>query len=297
MKRLAVAALAVGVVIAPIAMPLATAHAAMAAARASRVGIVVVAGQSNAEGYESYAAGTGFGLATADRTVRLVDWGDYSTSHDSSAVALDTPQVLAVNGRQVFGPEVGIARYLWSHGHQDIAIAKVTKAGSALAAWRTGGQLLTELGYAVSRLKSWEKARGVTATVVGIVWMQGETDSLSATTATPYRAALASFLPRLRDAVHASSRTPIVLAETTIAPWVAFQDSISHDRCSPAPCASLLAWNRLVRDGQRAATKSVGRTFVVDSATYARASIQIHLNARGELDLGKALGKALARRL
>lgn len=262
-----------------------------------RVMIVVVAGQSNAEGYESYVAGTNIGSQAADKTVQMAFLGDYATSHATTPVSLDTPQVLAVNGRQIFGPEVGIARYLWEHGDRRIAIGKVVKGGSSLASWRPGGTLLDELTHLVAHLKAWEKGRGVTATVGGIVWMQGETDALSAAAASKYKGALATFLPQLRSAVHASARTPIVIAETTTAPWVQFQASVAHGACKPATCAELFAWNKLVRAAQRAATKTVPRTFIVDSSTFPRASIQLHLSATGELLLGSALGKSLARHL
>lgn len=263
--------------------------------------IIVVAGQSNAEGYESYAiAASGTNLldgSVADASVPFSFWGDYTTDVSVPPATLTTAQVLAANGKQVFGPEIGMARYLWAHGFHRIAVVKVSHTGASLASWEPGGSLLTTLTARVQALETWEAARNVEASVAGIVWMQGETESLEATEPVTYKAALIAFLPRLRAAVGASSRTPIVLIETDTAAYVDLQRWVDNGVCEPASCTDLLEWNALVRADQVAARHALPHVFIVDSAKYPRTTIQLHLDNTGELDLGNAVGKALAPRL
>lgn len=278
-----------------------TAHATAASAP-RHLRIIVLAGQSNAEGYESYARASDgarlLGTTTADASVAFTFRGDYTKDVSVPPVALDHPQVIQRTGRQVFGPEIGMARYLWTHDdHHHIAVVKVVHAASSLASWMPGHRLLKALTKQVSSLERWEGAHGVTATVAAIVWMQGETESLGTAAPTSYRAQLQRFLPELRLAVGATRTTPVVVVETSTSAYVGLEEWTTDDKCVPTSCANLYAWNTMVRAAQAAQASRAGHVFVVDSATYPRASIQLHLNATGELELGSAIGAVLATRI
>ena len=263
--------------------------------------LIVLAGQSNAEGYESYATPADgvslLGTTTADRSVPFAFFGDYTSNVDTPPSVIDAPQVIAATGRRVFGPEIGMARYLWDHDHHHVAVEKVVRIGSSLSMWSPGNLLLTALTSRVDDLERWEQDHGRKTSVAAIVWVQGETESLGASAPTGYEAELSAFLPALRAAVGGSKTTPIVEVETSVAAYVNFQDYLSKDNCVPTSCANLFDWNKMVRRAQVAACKHVGHCYVVDDASYPRTGVQLHLDSQGELGLGRAIGKTLEHRL
>jgi Carbohydrate esterase, sialic acid-specific acetylesterase len=260
--------------------------------------IIVIAGQSNAEGDGSYAIQSdGLSLLgivnTADTSVPFAFWGDYASNVDTPPTVLDSPQIIASTGKQIFGPEIGIARYLWHHHHHSIAVEKVVYPGTPLASWEPGQQLLTTLTSQVENLEVYEQQQGVVATVAAVVWMQGETDSLQASAPVTYEVAFKAFLPLLRQAVFGSRSTPIVVIETSTAAYVQLQQWTTNDSCAPTSCANLLQWNSMVRAAQVETAKSTPHTYIVDSAKFSRTASLLHLDAMGELGLGTSVGEVL----
>ena len=263
--------------------------------------VIVLAGQSNAEGYESYAVQSDgsnlLGTNPADNSVPFTFWGDDTSTVDTPPAFLNAPQVIAQTGKQTFGPEIGIARFLWSHHRQNIAVVKVAVAGSSLASWEPGSARLMTLSKQVTDLETWESDQGTSASVTAIVWMQGETESLGATAPATYRATLSSFLPKLRHAVGAKATVPVILVRTSTAAYVGILRRVTKGNCTPSSCADLLEWNVMVRAAQLSVAKSSARVILVDSAGLPRTGVQLHLSATGELLLGKKVGKALSTRM
>jgi len=265
--------------------------------------VVVVAGQSNATGEESFAVdpvthrSVFDGTSGADTRSYLSFAGPYWHPAGIPPAPLDFPQVPAADhARAIFGPEVGLARGLWAHGDRDLVVDKVVSDGSSLAIdWRPNGQLFDSLVSKTGSLLEWAVSRGWSPTIGGIFWLQGETDALHATEAASYRRNLTAFIVALRAALPCAPHTPFVLGETTIAPWVRLTEH--HHGCLPSACAALLAQDAEVRAAQVDVAATVSDVFRTDTAKLPRAPLQLHLSAAGELDLGAAFASIAATRL
>jgi len=259
--------------------------------------IVVVAGQSNATGAESYAYDAATkravfdGRSAADRGVFLSLDGPFWRQATIPPGPLEYPQVSSANHAQVlFGPEVGLARGLWDAGFHTLAVEKVVRNGSSLAVdWRPGGALFADLVARTRALLAWAAARGDSPSIGGIFWVQGEADALRADESAAYRANLVAFVSALRTALPVSPVAPFVIGETTIAPWVHYDERIGA--CVPADCKALLAQDAEVRAAQVAAAAGLRSVYLTDTAGLPRSTIQLHLSSVGELDLGAAFAR------
>ncbi|HEY8080500.1 MAG TPA: sialate O-acetylesterase, partial [Acidimicrobiales bacterium] len=202
-----------------------TASAASPRAPTHTLTVLVVAGQSNATGAESYVISptthrSVFGASPADTAVGLTLWGPFVDPPSLPPRTLDYPQVSSPARRvATFGPEVGLARGLWAVGNRSLVVEKVVANGTTLAVdWRPRGRLFNVLVARTLGLVAWAGAHGERARIGGIYWVQGESDAAMATHSAAYRANLTAFVAALRAALRVTAATPFTLAETTTAP-------------------------------------------------------------------------------
>ena len=277
---------------------------ASAARRASprRLDLLVVAGQSNALGYQSYVRDpsthqdvfTDAGRSPADRSVLLM-WDESQVRPSgTSPVPLDTPQVLTATSKAVFGPEVGLARYLYGAGHHHLLVVKVAFSGTSLARdWTPTSPDFSALVSSVAAARTWAEGLGWAPTVAGLYWMQGETDAMSAATASAYRSNLKAFLANVRADLRLQRKTPIVLGQIDLSRYISFQQSFGL--CTAKRCSEERTWNHEV---MRAQAKSVSwRTFLARTSRLPRYEHFLHLSDLGELALGKEFGELSAKHL
>jgi hypothetical protein len=188
--------------------------------------------------------------------------------------------------RDFFGPEMSLGRTLQDDGVPPLGIVKVGYFGSSLAEdWRpdatAGNRLYALLLTQVQRAFDALAARGESARLAGIFWLQGETDGVRLDSATAYEAHLRTFLARLRQnlayAVPGSGPVPVVLG-----------------RVGPPPARGY-PHQELVRNAQVRVAESLPRTAWVDTDDLPRDTDGVHLLAPGVLSLGQRWAAAWQR--
>ena len=276
-----------------------------------RTPIVIVAGQSNATGWESPVKDSSgqdllaAGSSPGDTAVRI-SW-DQPTSMlyervglgADQSVSLVTPQVLkptvtsSARGTAVFGPEISLARTLSRSGQPGLLVLKVAQTGTRLGQsgpWSApNGSLYRSLVSDAQFLIRREAQHGRLATVVAMNWFQGESDSEPGL-AEAYQANLTTLISSLRRDIPSSASTPFVIAMTSNESWVRFQRSAKI--CAPAACEALFVANNTVREADHRVAATVPHVSVVDTVLLSHAPGGLHVDSTGELTLGTMLAEA-----
>jgi hypothetical protein len=151
-----------------------------------------------------------------------------------------------VTEKQVFGPELFLARYLNDRAPRDHYIAKLAVSNSSLNTvdgldnWVSGGHLSTELLKIIAEAHNTKNTK-VNLQVAGLFWMQGETDALNEKTALQYKSNLTAFIKTFRQALVGmkcsdDANVPVVLGRIQDNPvWVhrkhvrAAQDQVARE--------------------------------------------------------------------
>lgn len=264
--------------------------------------ILVLAGQSNALGAKSYAIDPVTGrhvfvrasAGSADRKV-LFMWTESGVpSSGPTPVALDTPQHLVRAPSPVFGPEVGLARKLWSDGFHDLLVVKVAFNGTSLAVdWQPGRPDFAAMLRRVRQAEAWADAHGYLPRIAGFYWVQGEADAGKGAWAARYATNLRRFINEVRRDLELGPSTPFVLAQTDLADYIAWEQA--HRRCVVSTCAIEKRWNDWVMEAQaRAASPDV---FVIPTFELPRVEHFVHLSNASEIRLGVSFARVTAPRM
>jgi hypothetical protein len=264
--------------------------------------VLVVAGQSNALGYDSYVIDpkthrdvfTDSSRSPADRRV-LLTWDESQVPAASTGpVPIETPQNRIGARSPIFGPELGLARALYADGHRHLIVVKVATNGSSLAEdWLPGDDDYKLLLTRVQGAERWASAHGYVPSLAGIYFFQGETDALNPTWAAAYGTNLRVFLAGLRQALTLGSRVPIDLAQIDLTDFLRIEQATKV--CQPAVCSAEWKGNAEVMAAQ--ASAAGGSTLVTPTSRLARFQNFIHLSNVGELALGKAFAKQTNSRI
>jgi hypothetical protein len=258
--------------------------------------ILVVAGQSNALGYQSFVIDpathkdvfTEKGSSPADHKAFFTFEESGVAGGALPPVPLDTPQRRAGTTNPIFGPELGLARYLYGMGHKDLLIVKVAFSGSSLAVdWAPHDKDYESLLTRVQAAVSWASHHGWSPTVGGFYWMQGESDATVAAYAADYRIHLLKFIANVRRSLRLTSTTPFVIGQIDLADFINFEQA--HRLCETPDCSREKLWNAEVMDAQ--ASVAGTNVFVAETATLPRYEHFLHLTDAAELALGAAFGK------
>lgn len=295
-RRLAAIGLVVATVLGPTIASGATTHSL------PKLDILVVAGQSNALGYQSFVVDptthkdvfTDSGRSPADKKV-LIMWDESGVpSSGATPVHLDTPQRLKGAPSPVFGPELGLARELYSAGHHNLLIVKVAFSGSSLAVdWQPKAPDFQALVLLVEQAESWAQSNGWSPSIGGFYWMQGESDAMKSAWASGYRANLKEFMSNVRSQLGLTHKTPFVIGEIDLVDFINFEES--HDLCSSPSCSPERRWNDEVISAE---SSLAGRyVFVTSTKSLPRYENFLHLTNKAELSLGSAFGSLSGRHL
>jgi hypothetical protein len=269
--------------------------------------LLVVAGQSNALGATSYAIDPitgvnyfGHPYANAADKKDLIAWpGWWELSPPVTAsglVPLDTPQYLnfVTTPTQVFGPEVGLARQIWTDDSLAVTIDKVVYSDSSMVDWSpaTSGGLFDDMVGIVKQTMASDAAQGQLDTVGGFYWYQGESDAMDPTLSAEYQANLTGFITAVRASLPMSGTAPILLVKESLAEVIGVQQAAGI--CSSPNCEAVIAGDTAVRAADDWAAANLPHVVTVDSLGLARTTAYggIHLSNTGELQLGEELAKA-----
>ncbi len=269
--------------------------------------LVLVAGQSNAVGYDAYASE----LPADPGDEKVLFWwrcGDPPPDvHDSTSTRQWTslrPQPIGdpipkINAsgdtasglkRQYgnfgkpgggFGPEMGFARSWRKNADTPLAIVKVAFSGTSMATdWNPddagpGGAcyraLIEESRAAISSAKE----RGITLRLRALIWVQGESDA-NAEAAPRYEEALGTMIARLREELEAPEFVALLAVNTR------FGDGKNpHVPVIVAAQKSLAEKDPLCRYVDTAGAETLGPRHT-------------HFTAAGTLEVGRRFATALA---
>jgi Carbohydrate esterase, sialic acid-specific acetylesterase len=257
--------------------------------------VLVVAGQSNALGYQSFVIDptthkdvfTGSGSSAADRKVRFTFQESGVAGGMLPPLPLDAPQKRSGASSPIFGPEVGLARYLYNAGHKNLLVVKVAFSGSSLAAdWSARSVDFGLLQSRVQAAMSWATENGWSPSIGGFYWMQGESDAENSVYAADYRKNLVQFIANVRADIPLKLTTPIVVGQIDLADYIHFEQV--HHLCSTKYCTPQQLWNSEVMKAQSSVAGK--HIFIAKTAKLPRYQDFLHLTDAAELTLGKEFG-------
>ena len=175
------------------------------------IDLFIWAGQSNAQGWTGNAAEYPKNDQDLDKSI-LLNWTFFGKESSHG----EWIQMQAQKGRYPdghFGPEVSFSRELKKAGYNP-AIFKYCLGGTGLARdWKSPGgggiydSMVADLKKAIKKLKK----QGLTVTVRGFVWIQGESDGNSDKNAKAYQKNLTDMLDHLRNKVLEKQDLVIIL--------------------------------------------------------------------------------------
>lgn len=174
-----------------------------------------------------------------------------------------------------FGPEVSFAQEVArAFPHDNIILVKQAASGSRIKQWQPGQSLykalLRQVGFATDPTKG--------KRVNAILWMQGESDAQSnLSIASQYGTQLKQLVSSLRKDTDSPSSL-----------FIFGQTDLEH----PSSQASLEA----VRQQQNAMQKVLGNAYMVNTEKLGKLNDGIHLNAHGQMELGRRFAKAYINR-
>jgi hypothetical protein len=257
--------------------------------------ILVIGGQSNALGFQSFVIDptthkdvfTEKGRSPADRHVLFTFEESGVAGGTLPPVPLDSPQRLAGAPSPVFGPEIGLARYLYGSGYKHLLIVKVAISGSSLAVdWAPGSKNLSLLVARVQAAVEWARNTGWSPTIGGFYWMQGERDATDGAYAASYRANLLQFIVTIRRELPLKSTRPVVIGQIDLTDFIHYEST--HHLCSRKVCRSEQKWNAEVMKAQ--ASVAGKYVFLAKTSKLPRYEDFLHLTNAAELTLGKEFG-------
>jgi hypothetical protein len=177
---------------------------------AKNVDLFILAGQSNAQGWQGDGAYFPTDPLQLDQSIGLC-YTFIGTSSSSGNWITMQPQIgRFTNGH--FGLEVSFSRKLKEAGYNP-AIFKYSKGSTSIYSdWKTPGaggyydQMIVELKKAIGVLEQ----KGFTVTIRGFVWIQGEADA-TATASPSFYSSLLSIVRDIRTNVAKNNNLPILL--------------------------------------------------------------------------------------
>jgi hypothetical protein len=292
MRRLVVGALVAMTFVVAASAASATVHRH----RAPNLVILVVAGQSNAVGYQSFVIDpkthkdifTDGSRSAADGKVLLTFQESGVTGGALPPGRLDTPQRRTGATSPIFGPEVGLARYLYGAGHRNLFVVKVAFSGSSLAAnWTSHNVDYESLIARVHEAETWALDNGWSPTIGAFYWMQGESDAINATYAADYRTNLLQFMANVRHSLTLKQTVPFVIGQIDLTQYIKYEQA--NKLCTSPTCTSEKLWNSEVMKAQASVA---GRyVFVAKTSKLPRYEDFLHLTDAAELTLGTAFGR------
>lgn len=270
--------------------------------------LIIVAGQSNAVGYDAYASE----LPPDDTDKQAMFWwrvGDpppdefdvtsgrqwttlqpqpRGTPLDVKTLPEDDPrkklQRQYGNFKKPeggFGPEIGLARELRAKGGKPLAIVKVAFSGTGIVTdWHPddggpAGSCYRSLIEETKAALTAAKAQGVTLRPRALIWVQGENDA-NAGAAAAYEKNLLHFLARLRADLAAPEMPALIGVNTR------FGDGKNPNM--PTVVAA-----------QKAAAEKDKRSVYVDTEGAETLPPNTHFTAAGTLEIGKRFATALLK--
>ncbi|AHF94250.1 hypothetical protein OPIT5_09215 [Opitutaceae bacterium TAV5] len=228
-----------------------------AATGAQPLKVFVLAGQSNMVGVRSEITALPENLKTENPDILFFDGQTWAPMKPGNTEA------------KGFGPEISFARKIHDAWKEPVGIIKHSKGGSMLASnWSprsTKENLLAEL---LARVKAAQAAREIE--IVGVLWMQGESDAVNEKRAALYANNLDLLIERFRSEFN----NPALL-------FLCARVNPPEDRYPTAA---------IVRKAQEECTYAHYR--LIDCDDLEKVGDNLHYNTRGIIELGNRFADA-----
>lgn len=171
-----------------------------ATAGAAVVDLVILAGQSNMVGQASVSEAIPGSVSADSRVAYYYDVKNTSGSFSDSSGRTFTDLAPWRRGSSDlrFGPEMSLGRTLHSAGFNP-ALVKVAVGGSEIARWQPGAVDYELLRSSVREAIDQIRASGDTVNLLGMAWLQGESDAISTARADAYAGRLNEFIGGFRS--------------------------------------------------------------------------------------------------
>jgi hypothetical protein len=248
--------------------------------------VFILSGQSNMSGGGDVVADIAIDAAVGDKA-RIWDasdgWG--KQGNPGKWVSLNQLQAMKKELRNNrIGPEFGFAKAMSElYPADEIHLIKVARGGTAIDWWlpdATG----TENGHTLllANLKNaLEKIDGGYE-IVGMLWMQGESDAKKQADAEAYQKKLEQFIALMRKET-GKPKLPFVIGRLSTRILESPKFHMDHAK--------------IVQSGQEAVAKNDKHAYVINTDDLSQRSDLVHFDQEGQMGLGKRFGEAMIKAL
>ena len=182
------------------------------------------------------------------------------------------------------GPEFGFAKAMSGlYSADEIHLIKVAKGGTPINWWlpdaagKDNGHTLL-----LKNLKNALEKIGGDYEVMGMLWMQGESDAKLQADAEAYQKKLEQLIALMRKET-GKPELPFVIGRIS--------SRIIESKKFKMPFA------KIVQSGQEAVTKTDKRAFAIDTDDLSQRDDLVHFDQEGQMGLGKRFGEAMIKAL
>lgn len=249
--------------------------------------VFILSGQSNMSGGASVSPeGLQFDPVVGDK-VRIWDASDAWNKRGvlGKWASLNEIQAIKKEMRADFiGPEFGFAKAMSDlYPADEIHLIKVAKGGTPINFWlpdangKANGhtQLLENLKNALGKIEGEYE-------IMGMLWMQGESDSKTQADAEAYQKKLEQLIAIMRKETD-KPELPVVIGRLS--------SRILESTKFKMPFV------KTVQSAQEAVTKTDKNVFVIDTDDLSQRDDLVHYDQAGQLGLGKRFGEAMVKTL
>jgi hypothetical protein len=249
--------------------------------------VFILSGQSNMSG-GGYVVpeGLGFDAAVGDK-VRIWDASDVWNKRGilGKWTSLNELQAIKKEMRMdMIGPEFGFAKAMSEMvPAEEIHLIKVAKGGTAIDWWLPDAKGKANGHTALlANLKNALEAIGGDYEIMGMLWMQGESDAKTQAGAEAYQKKLEQFIALMRKET-GKPELPVVIGRIS-------------SKILESPKFKM-PFVKTVQSGQEAVTKTDKHAYVINTDDLTQRDDLVHYDQQGQLDLGKRFGEAMVKAL
>ena len=249
--------------------------------------VFILSGQSNMSGGGHVVAdGLRFDPAVGDK-VQIWDASDAWNKRGilGKWTSLNELQAMKKEMRaDMIGPEFGFAKAMSGlYPADEIHLIKVSKGGTPIDWWlpsangKANGHthLLENLRNALGKIEG-------NYEIMGMLWMQGESDAKNQADAEAYQTKLEQFIALMRKET-GKPEMPFVIGKIS--------SRILESKKFKMPFV------KIVQSGQEAVTKTDKHAFAIDTDDLSQRDDFVHFDQEGQMGLGKRFGEAMIKAL
>jgi hypothetical protein len=249
--------------------------------------VFILSGQSNMSGGGPVAKeGFQFEPAVGDK-VRI--WGASGEwnkrKEEVKWVSLNVLQAIKTEARMyMIGPEFGFAKAMTElYPAEEIHFIKASRGGTAIDFWLPDAKgKENDLTKMLANMKTaLEKIEG-DYEIMGMLWMQGESDSKTQSEAEAYQKKLEQFIALMRKET-AKPELPVVIGKLST-------------RILESPKFKM-PFVKTVQGAQDAVAKIDKNVHVIDTDDLSQRDDLVHFDQEGQMGLGKRFGEAMIKAL